>query len=251
MTEPDQVQVLRQLAQVVATADPDVPLSLRLCLACASILDLQGGSLTLAYEEPGRTTLCTTDEQAAQVEDLQEVLGEGPSYAASREGRLVAVAVDGGSDERWPLFAEAVQQALGGPCTVVAVPISPGDRLLGVATFYRRRLDLSLPLPAETIRLLVDAVGVALSQTDAEDDARQQQAGSWTERAQINQAVGMVMAQLRVRPADALALLRAHAYAHAAPLSQIAVEVVARRLDFKVTDRTSRVEDRHDGEDER
>ena len=250
MTEPDQVQLLRRLAQVVASADPDVPLSLRLCLACTSILDLQGGSLTLAYEEPGRTTLCVTDAHAARVEDLQEVLGEGPSYAASREGRLVAVAVDGEADERWPLFSEAVRQALGGPCTVVAVPISPGDRLLGVATFYRRRQDLSLPLPPETVRLLVDAVGVALSQGDAEDDALQQQAGSWTERAQINQAIGMVMAQLRVRPSDALALLRAHAYAHAAPLGGIAGDVVARRLDFKVTDRASRVDDRQDGQEE-
>lgn len=252
MTEPEQVEVLRQLAQVVATADPDSPLSLRLCLACTSILDLQGGSLTLAYEESGRTTLCVTDEHAAQLEDLQEVLGEGPSYAASREGRLVAVAVDGAADERWPLFSQAVQQALGGPCTVVAVPISPGDRPLGVATFYRRRVDLSLPLPPETVRLLVDAVGVALSQTDAEDDALQQQAGSWTERAQINQAVGMVMAQLRVRPGDALALLRAHAYAHAAQLSRIAADVVVRRLDFKVTDQASPTDGRRDsGEKER
>jgi len=60
----------------------------------------------------------------------------------------------------------------------------------------------------------------------------------------------MVMAQLRVRPADALALLRAHAYAHAGPLSQIAADVVARRLDFKVTDGASRVEDRQDGKEE-
>ncbi len=250
MDEPDHVQVLRQLARVVADAEPDAPLSLRLCLACASILDLQGGSLTLAYEEVGRTTLCVTDEHAARVEDLQEVLGEGPSYLASREGRLVAAAVDGDADERWPLFAEAVQQALGGPCTVVAVPISPGDRLLGVATFYRRRLDATLPLPPETVRLLVDAVGVALTRADPEDDARQQQSGSWADRARINQAVGMVMAQLRLRPDDALALLRAHAYAHSASLGEIAADVVARRLDFRSSDSGRPTDDRQDGREE-
>lgn len=251
MEEPDQVRVLRQLAQVVATSAPDTPLSLRLCLACTAILDLHGGALTLAYDEPGRTTLCVTDEQAARLEDLQEVLGEGPSFAASREDRMVTVTVDGSEDERWPHFAEAAHEVLGGPCTVVAVPISPGDRLLGVATFYRRRLDPTLPLPAQTVQLLVDAVGVALTRADAEDDALQAQAGSWTDRARINQAVGMVMAQLRLRPDDALALLRAHAYAHGASLGQIAADVVQQRLDFKAADAVSSADERHDGEEER
>ncbi|SDT32711.1 ANTAR domain-containing protein [Friedmanniella luteola] len=250
MDEPDQAHVLQQLARVVAAAEPDAPLSLRLCAACTSILGLQGGAVTLAYEDPGRTTLCVTDERAAQVEDLQEILGEGPSYAAARENRMVAVTVDGEPDPRWPLFTAAVQQALGGPCTVVAVPISPGDRPIGVATFYRRRVDTSLPLPGPTVRLLVDAVGVALTQTDAEDDVLQQQAGSWVDRARINQAVGMVMAQLRMRPDDALALLRAHAYAHQASLGQIAGEVVERRLDFKGGD-AERPAERPDGREER
>lgn len=250
MEEPDQVRVLRQLAQVVAGSAPDAPLSLRLCLACTSILDVQGGALTLAYDEPGRTTLCVTDEDAARLEDLQEVLGEGPSFAASREDRLVAVTVDDGADDRWPHFAEAARTVLGGPCTVVAVPISPGDRPLGVATFYRRRPDTALPLPARTVQLLVDAVGVALTRADAGDEALQERAGSWGERSRINQAVGMVMAQLRVRPDDALALLRAHAYAHAASLPQIAADVLERRLDFTVVDGGDPAEERH-GEEER
>jgi hypothetical protein len=42
----------------------------------------------------------------------------------------------------------------------------------------------------------------------------------------------MVIAQLRVGPDDALAILRAHAYAHDTTLAEIAEQVVDRRLDF-------------------
>lgn len=237
MDDPDEMQVLGRLSRAVAGAAPDSPLSLRLCLACTSIMDVQGGSLTLAYENPGRMTLCTTDDQAAQLEDLQEVLGDGPSFTASRSDVLVTASFNGTADARWPHFAEAAQHALGGPCTVFAVPISPNRRVIGVATFFRRTLDPQLAVSEAAVRLLVNAVGVALvHDVDAADEVRQARAESWTDRARINQAVGMVMAQLRIRSEDAMALLRAHAYAHTASLAQISGQVVERSLDFKLSD---------------
>ncbi len=237
MDDANQMQVLWRLARAVAEAAPDSPLSLRLCRACSAILDVQGGSLTLAYQDPGRMTLCTTDDQAAQLEDLQEVLGDGPSFTASREDDLVVASFNGSGDARWPHFGEAAKHALGGPCTVIAVPISPHRRVIGVATFFRRSVDPRLAVSDAAVRLLLNAVGVALVQgVDAADEARQARAESWTDRARINQAVGMVMAQLRVRSDDAMALLRAHAYAHALPLAVTSGQVIDRRLDFKVAD---------------
>ena len=52
MDEPDQVRVLRRLARMAAGTAVDRPLPLRLCLACVTILDVQGGAITLAYDEP-------------------------------------------------------------------------------------------------------------------------------------------------------------------------------------------------------
>jgi AmiR/NasT family two-component response regulator len=61
-------------------------------------------------------------------------------------------------------------------------------------------------------------------------------AGPWASRSQIHQATGMVVAQLRLSPEDALALLRAHAYAQDSTLAEIAASVVQkRRLDFPIT----------------
>jgi len=50
--------------------------------------------------------------------------------------------------------------------------------------------------------------------------------------AEIHQATGMVLAQLGIDATDALARLRAHAFAHQQPLLVVAADVVARRLIF-------------------
>ena len=131
MTERDEGEVLRQLARAVSEVSTDGPLSLRMCLACSSIMSVDGGALTLAYDLPARTTLCATDDRASRLEDLQEVIGEGPSFEAFRERAVVIEPVGGAHDTRWPVFAEAARAAMGGPCTIFAVPISPGHRVMG------------------------------------------------------------------------------------------------------------------------
>ena len=53
----------------------------------------------------------------------------------------------------------------------------------------------------------------------------------------------MVIAQLGVAPDDAMALLRAHAFAQGATLSEVAALVVQRRLDFSAPDHTTGSDD--------
>ena len=56
---------------------------------------------------------------------------------------------------------------------------------------------------------------------------------SWSSRATVHQATGMVIVQAGVPAVDALAVLRAHAYATDQTLTEVADQVVSRRLDFK------------------
>ena len=51
------------------------------------------------------------------------------------------------------------------------------------------------------------------------------------------------MAQLGIGVEDAMALLRAHAFAHAASLDDIAAQILSRRLNFSITDTTTRNEE--------
>ena len=49
-------------------------------------------------------------------------------------------------------------------------------------------------------------------------------------RAEVHQASGMVAIQLQVPITEALAALRAYAFAHSQPVATVAADIVARRL---------------------
>ena len=231
----DSYGALTRLARAIAAESVDSPLSLRMCQACAGILGMDGGSLTLAYADEERVTLCATDEWSARLEDLQEVIGEGPSYDAYQERLIHRLLVDGALELRWPLLSDAIKDGLG-RCAVYAIPIKPGPQTMGVATFYQHEVSPMLIDEVEA-QVLIDAVGVALvKDPDVLDDDSHARAESWNSRAQVHQATGMVMAQLSISSDDSIALLRAHAYAHRQSLAGTSADIIARRLDFRTTD---------------
>jgi hypothetical protein len=235
MEMSDSYGALTRLARAIAAESVDSPLSLRMCQACAGILGMDGGSLTLAYADEERVTLCATDEWSARLEDLQEVIGEGPSYDAYQERLIHRLLVDGALELRWPLLSDAIKDGLG-RCAVYAIPIKPGPQTMGVATFYQHQVSPMLIDEVEA-QVLIDAVGVALvKDPDVLDDDSHAKAESWNSRAQVHQATGMVMAQLSISSDDSIALLRAHAYAHRQSLAGTSADIIARRLDFRTTD---------------
>ena len=224
--------ILAQLVRVVASETSDQPLPVRLCLASSAILGADGAAVTLCYTETTRLTVCATDEIAARLEDLQEVLGEGPGPDAYITGRMIRATLGERAARRWPAFAAAAHAELG-PMAISAIPIQPGIDVLGVLTLYQfpaRPLEKD-PTVAQFV---ADTLGAALLR----DGGLQEDLGNgpWSSQAQVHQAAGMVIAQLGVGPEDALALLRAHAYADGASMAVIAKAVVERRLDFSLED---------------
>lgn len=222
--------VLAQLARLVSDNAAEAPLALRLCRASARLLDADGAAITLAYTEPERLTVCFTDATADRIADLQDVLGEGPGPDAYRTGQSVTGELGGDQSERWPMFAEAARQAVG-PVTVHAIPMRPRREVVGVMTIYQTEVR---PLARSTaeVQFLANAVGAAI----VGDDGMELSEQTWASRDRINQATGMVVAQLSIAPDDALAILRAHAFSSGITLSEAADEVLSRRQDFSDAD---------------
>ncbi len=230
----DRTSLLAKLAQEMARQTASDPMAHRLCRSATSLLGADGAAITLAYTGAHRVTLCVTDERAARLEDLQDLLGEGPGPTAYRTGRRVHVLV-GDGDHRWPRFDASAHQALGS-INVHAIPIRPDHATLGVFTCHLQP-GQKLLLSMGTAQFLADAVGVALLRDPlAQSVGGQDGDGPWSSRSRIHQATGMVVAQLGIQPGDALALLRAHAFAQDATLDEIATSVTDRVLDFSQMD---------------
>jgi hypothetical protein len=232
----DKAAVLADLAGVVAKQDASRSLPERLCAAAVAIKGAAGASLTIAYTTPYRVTLCSTDDLAARLEDLQDVLGQGPGPLAFSTGHQVRMDVgpgpEEGYDDRWPAFDDAVRRAFTS-VKIIAVPVHPDSEVLGVLTYHQPHLNVER-LDESTTQFLADAVGVALLKDP--DDLAPDSRGPWASRASVHQATGMVIAQLHVGADDALALLRAHAFAHGWTLARVAQSVLGGQLNFAASD---------------
>jgi ANTAR domain-containing protein len=226
MDDVDRTTLLTRLARLIAGDPAGRPLETRLCQAYLGILGGDGVALTLSYTEPDRVTLCATDDVAARLEDLQDVLGEGPGPAAYQQGHVM-VADLRTEHERWPMFADAARK-IPGTAVVYAVPVRPwNDGVVGVLTVHQADSDLP---DLDRAQFLANAIGAAVVK-DPPDDS-QLMIGPWAARSQIHQATGMVVAQLRIGPDDAIALLRAHAFSHNLSLAAVADLITSRRLHF-------------------
>jgi hypothetical protein len=225
--------VARALLGIAGDVGDERALAEQVCRAYVMGLDVDGAAISLLTASTSSQTLCATDATAELLEELQFSLGEGACVEAAVTGRPVLVADMHHSTEvsRWPTFAAAVveQSDVG---ALFAVPFQWGAINLGVLDLYRTAPG---SLSDVQLRDAISAANMAAlmflgMRTDSGD-------GEWLDhsvygRAEIHQATGMVLAQLGVSATDALARMRAYAFVEQRLLSDVAHDVVSRRLRF-------------------
>ncbi|GAA2227518.1 GAF domain-containing protein [Promicromonospora sukumoe] len=212
-------ELLGVLAESFAGTDACRTLPMRLCAACVDTFGAQGGALTV-LAGPGDQVAVSTPGEYEQLEPLQEVLGEGPVPRAIGEDRLVALCLGDVVDE-YPVFSHLAGSVSGdatAEATLYAVPMRVSPRVVGALSVY---VTGDLAARAPDLQLVADAVGTIL--------LRRTTLGDWSEKASFHQATGMVAAEFGIRPDDASAMIRAHAFARSTSLLEVADDVLARR----------------------
>ncbi len=227
--------VTRRLATIVRLLgnleDPDASLDW-LCRTCAEKLRMGGAAVALMPTDHDPGNIAASDERASLVVDLQFTSGEGPTIDAHRDRRPV-LEPELATATRWPAFAPEAVAA--GVAAVFALPLQIGAARFGVLTLYRDR-----PGPPGD-GFLADALAVAdvaceitlcLQAQVPPGSLHEVLETLSTKRTVVHQATGMIVVQLGVGPEEAVAVLRARAYAAGRPVHEVAADVVARRFRF-------------------
>ena len=196
---------------------------------CARTLPVSGVGLALMTEDGPAGTVAASDSGALQLEELQFTLGQGPCVDASRTGRPVLVPdLAATSPPTWPQFGAGADAA--GIRAVFAVPLQVGGIRLGVLDLYRdtagelspEELSGALTFASAATHLLLDLqdqdIGREVSPAHA--------LAVLDDRAEVHQATGVVSVRAGVTLAQALALLRARAYAEERPIGDLARDVL-------------------------
>lgn len=210
------------------------PTAAGFCSSCVEMLSVSGAGITLMAGAGAQVSVCASGPTARRLADLEFTLGNGPARDAYDRGAPVfEMDLVSCPPSRWTGFSgPAVDAGIG---AVFAFPLRLGAARLGALTLYQAQpgalgddtyADALIAADVITNAILTRQAGIpeeALWAEMAEDRGF---------LAEVHQASGMVSVQLDISVGDALARLRAQAFAADRPIGDVAADVVARRLRF-------------------
>lgn len=220
------------LAALREGRDAAVPLA-ALCRGIIGLMPVDGAAVSLVVEGAQRTLVLASDPVVERLDALQFSLGEGPSFEAFETGRpVLAPDLSRNLPASWPVFAtEAGMAGIGG---IFAFPLRRGAVKLGSVDTYRRAPGWLSEDELATILHGTDLVASALLtvvtagvEEEPDDNVVSRLV---RDRAAVHQATGIVIAEFGIPAEQALARLRAYAYARGRLLDEVARDLVARRL---------------------
>lgn len=202
----------------------------RVCLTAAQTLSASGTGISVLTDSGARGVCAASDPHSERIDELQFVLGEGPCIDAFDTRRPVLIDdLAAEAAARWPMYTPAARDS--GVRAVFAFPLQVGSARLGVLDVYREHVgSLADDQLRDALTFADIIVGALLGQQ--EDADAPGLADEMQPSAEVFQAQGMVMVQIEGTIGDAIARMRAYAYAEGRSLGDIARDVVARKLTF-------------------
>lgn len=226
------VAAINDLAQAEGT-----PVSIRhVGQACATALRASGVALYVIGDLELGEPVYATDPVSERVAELQVTLGEGPALRALAEVHPVAAPDLSSCQARsdWPMFAAQAWSA--GVRAAFAYPLAMGAIAVGSLEVHRAAPGgLSAAEGIDALLYADVAMHLILARvhdipTAGEHELFASEFGArW---AVVHQATGMVSVQLGTDLVMAFLRLRTHAFSTGRRLSEVADDVVERKLRF-------------------
>ncbi len=207
----------------------------RLVRAAAAMLPVADASLSLMEGGDKRVPLGSSSPEAARAERLQFTVGDGPCMMAARQGEPV-FAPEEELRRRWPQFAEQLFERTDFRA-VVAFPLLQALSGQGAMDLYFRRSERISQLDVFEAMAVGELITAALSDAAVFSDWSVEVGPDWLHapparrRARVWQAMGRLCLQLDIEGPTALDLMRSYALATGREIDDVAVDVLADRLD--------------------
>lgn len=200
--------------------------------AVKAVPGADGAGLTL-LEHDRADTIVKTAAFVREVDDIQYGIGEGPCISAARTGETMRSGSLGG-DPRWPRFGPRVGRL--GVHSVLSLPLRTVDAVVGAMNIYAYAKD-AFDERAEGLGELF-AVPAAIAVQNAQILAQTQRLATYlqaalTNRAVIDQAIGIVMSRSGITAEQAFDRLRTISQRDHVKVAEVAagmVESAVRRV---------------------
>ena len=199
----------------------------RLCEACVDLLAVDAAAISLVFDGAHTGTVGASSARARMFDELQFVIGEGPCLeTVTMRAPVLVVDLDDPADTRWPGYRPAMLAH--DIRAIFAMPVLIAGEYLGAIDLFRAQpgvLSHDQLAGALVAAELAELPVLDLLDEDVQLASTGPEGSVWADlatitRTEVSQATGMLVAQLDIEPAEALARLRAHAYAEGRPASR-------------------------------
>jgi hypothetical protein len=209
----------------------------RLCVACVTAFGVTDAAISLVFDGVANATLGASSARARVLDELQFTMGEGPCLdSVATRAPVMSSDLTDPADHRWPAYAPALlaHQIRG----VFAMPVLAAGQYVGALDLFCAAPGLLAPRQVEAGLVaaeLAELPVLDLLSGDLDAAVNDPDSDAWLElnalsRVEVAQATGMLAAQLGLTAAEALVRLRAHAYATGRTATEVARDILDRRL---------------------
>jgi transcriptional regulator with GAF, ATPase, and Fis domain len=229
--ERDVVQAFVELSNELVDNYDMADLLVRLTTNCARLLDIASAGLLLSDPRGTLHLVAASSERTHDLEAFQLQRDEGPCLDCYHSGEPVVVPDLEAEAHRWPQFVPAARSA--GFASVHAVPMRLRSSVLGTLGLFGTHVGSLQDDDLALAQALVHVASVALVNERAAADraiVNSQLQHALTSRILLEQAKGVIAQSGGLEIDKAFEVLRRYARDHGRKLSDVASEVVERKL---------------------